>query len=141
MGKSGLSRLVLTGLLLSYCSVSAQDKKASHLTISYPSISGAQAVLWIAKETGIFQKNGLDIDLVYISGGPRSVAALLSSQLQVIGTGGDLSRLCRSLSPESAIPNAERRQDNSRFFCCHHYAGGEGSRTRSVRGCELCAGA
>ncbi len=89
MGKTGLSRLVLIGLLLSYCSVSAQDKKASHLTISYPSISGAQAVLWIAKETGIFQKNGLDIDLVYISGGPRSVAALLSGQLQVIGTGGN----------------------------------------------------
>ncbi len=89
MGKTGLSRLVLTGLLLSYCSVSAQDKKASHLTISYPSISGAQAVLWVAKETGIFQKNGLDIDLVYISGGPRSMAALLSGQLQVIGTGGN----------------------------------------------------
>lgn len=89
MGKIGLSRLVLTGLLLSYCSVSAQDKKASHLTISYPSISGAQAVLWIGKETGIFQKNGLDVDLVYISGGPRSMAALLSGQLQVIGTGGN----------------------------------------------------
>ena len=89
MGKIGLSRLVLTGLLLSCCSVFAQDKKASHLTISYPSISGAQAVLWVAKETGIFQKNGLDIDLVYISGGPRSMAALLSGQLQVIGTGGN----------------------------------------------------
>jgi len=84
-----LSGLILTLFLFFDSSVPAQERKLNHLTISYPSISGAQAVLWIAKETGIFQKNGLDIDLVYISGGPRSVAALLSGQLQVIGTGGN----------------------------------------------------
>ena len=38
---------------------------------------------------GIFKKNGLDVDLVYIGGGPRSMAALLSGQLQIIGTGGN----------------------------------------------------
>lgn len=70
-------------------SAAAQEKKAAALTVSYPSISGAQAVLWIGKETGIFRKNGLDTDLVYITGGPRSMAALLSGQLQVIGTGGN----------------------------------------------------
>jgi NitT/TauT family transport system substrate-binding protein len=67
----------------------AQEKKPVPLTVSYPSISGAQAVLWIAKETGIFRKNGLETDLVYVTGGPRSMAALLSGQLQVIGTGGN----------------------------------------------------
>jgi NitT/TauT family transport system substrate-binding protein len=77
------------GLLLSPRFLCAQEKKLSHLTISYPSISGAQAVLWIAKETNIFRDNGLDVDLVYIGGGPRSMAALLSGQLQVIGTGGN----------------------------------------------------
>lgn len=89
MRKIGLSGLFLAAVLLSCCFVFAQDKKLNHLTISYPSISGAQAVLWIAKETGIFRKNGLDVDLVYITGGPRSMAALLSGQLQVIGTGGN----------------------------------------------------
>ena len=69
--------------------VFAQDNNPNHLTISYPSISGAQAVLWVAKETGVFGENGLDVDLVYIAGGPRSMAALLSGQLQVIGTGGN----------------------------------------------------
>ena len=37
---------------------------------------------------GIFRQNGLDAELIYIGGGPRSMAALLSGQLQVIGTGG-----------------------------------------------------
>jgi|GraSoiStandDraft_41_1057321.scaffolds.fasta_scaffold599222_1 ABC-type nitrate/sulfonate/bicarbonate transport system substrate-binding protein len=87
--RSSLSWFVFAGLLLS-CSFSfAQDRKPNDLTISYPSISGAQAVLWIAKETGIFRDNGLNVALVYIGGGPRSMAALLSGQLQVIGTGGN----------------------------------------------------
>lgn len=81
--------LVLGVFVLARSLVFAQESKLNHLTISYPSISGAQAVLWIAKETGIFRKNGLDVDLVYITGGPRSMAALLSGQLQVIGTGGN----------------------------------------------------
>ena len=89
MRKIGLTGLIFVGYLASYVPVFAQDNKPNHLTISYPSISGAQAVLWVAKETGIFRKNGLDVDLVYIAGGPRSMAALLSGQLQVIGTGGN----------------------------------------------------
>jgi len=87
--KTGLAKLFFVGLLLSPSFLSAQEKKLSHLTVSYPSISGAQAVLWIAKEANIFRDNGLDVDLVYIGGGPRSMAALLSGQLQVIGTGGN----------------------------------------------------
>ena len=81
--------MIAAGLLLAHCPAFSQESKLNHLTISYPSISGAQAVLWIAKETGIFRKNGLDVDLVYLTGGPRSMAALLSNQLQVIGTGGN----------------------------------------------------
>lgn len=88
-GKLVLCGFLLASVLFSHGSVSAQDKRVNRLTISYPSISGAQAVLWIAKETGIFQKNGLDVDLVYVAGGPRSMAAMLSGQLQVIGTGGN----------------------------------------------------
>jgi ABC-type nitrate/sulfonate/bicarbonate transport system substrate-binding protein len=87
--KIGLVGLILIAHLASYDFVFPQQSKPNHLTISYPSISGAQAVLWVAKETGIFNKNGLDVDLVYIGGGPRSMAALLSGQLQVIGTGGN----------------------------------------------------
>jgi NitT/TauT family transport system substrate-binding protein len=89
MRKIGLAGLILAGCLASYGIVFAQTGKPNHLTISYPSISGAQAVLWVAKETGVFKKNGLDVDLVYIAGGPRSMAALLSGQLQIIGTGGN----------------------------------------------------
>ncbi|MBI4528512.1 MAG: ABC transporter substrate-binding protein [Deltaproteobacteria bacterium] len=89
MLKASRFGLALAVCFLSWSAAAAQQKPSNALTISYPSISGAQAVLWIGKETGIFRKNGLDVDLVYIGGGPRSMAALLSGQLQVIGTGGN----------------------------------------------------
>jgi NitT/TauT family transport system substrate-binding protein len=87
--QSALAGVILAGYFASYGFVFAQSGKPNHLTVSYPSISGAQAVLWVAKETGAFKRNGLDVDLVYIGGGPRSMAALLSGQLGIIGTGGN----------------------------------------------------
>jgi NitT/TauT family transport system substrate-binding protein len=89
MRETGFAGLIIIVHLAAYGFGFAQDRTPIHLTISYPSISGAQAVLWVAKEAGVFKKNGLDVDLVYIAGGPRSMAALLSGQLEIIGTGGN----------------------------------------------------
>ena len=52
-----LAGLILVGYLASRGLVFAQDKP-NQLTISFPSISGAQAVLWVAKEIGISQGTG-----------------------------------------------------------------------------------
>jgi ABC-type nitrate/sulfonate/bicarbonate transport system substrate-binding protein len=41
------------------------------LNVGYSAISGEQSPAWIAKETGIFKKNGLDIQLIYFTGGTR----------------------------------------------------------------------
>ena len=48
------------------------------MTIAYISDSPSSSVpQWIAKETGIFKKYGLDIDLVFIDGSTRGIQALL----------------------------------------------------------------
>ena len=54
------------------------------ITVSYGSISGTQSPVWVAKEKGLFEKYGLDVSLVYISGGPRSVMALLGGSVQFV---------------------------------------------------------
>ncbi len=54
------------------------------ITVSYGSISGTQSPVWVAKERGLFEKYGLDVRLVYISGGPRSVMALLGGSVQFV---------------------------------------------------------
>ncbi len=54
------------------------------LNVSYGSISGTQSPVWVAKEKGLFEKQGLDVNLVYIPGGPRSIMAMLGGSVQFV---------------------------------------------------------
>jgi len=59
------------------------------VSMSFAAISGAVAPIWVAKDLGYFEKNGLDVDPVLIQSGPRSVSALLSGEMPVINTGAN----------------------------------------------------
>lgn len=67
-------------LLFSYSVASAQLAK---LTVGYSSTASAEIPAWFAKETGIFAKNGLDVQLVYFRGGTTATMALLSRQTPI----------------------------------------------------------
>ncbi|OGQ79953.1 MAG: hypothetical protein A3F90_18760 [Deltaproteobacteria bacterium RIFCSPLOWO2_12_FULL_60_19] len=66
----------------------SQEKKLETLSISYASVSGTRAPLWVAKDLGLFEKYGIDVDLVYIASGVVSVNALLGGSVQVIAASG-----------------------------------------------------
>ena len=68
--------------------VVAEGKKLELLTISYASVSGTRAPLWIAKDLGLFEKYGLEGNLVYIASGITSVNALLGGSVHVIAASG-----------------------------------------------------
>jgi NitT/TauT family transport system substrate-binding protein len=58
------------------------------ITASYGAISGTMAPIWDAKEARLFEKYGLDLSLVYIPGGPRSIMSLLGGSLQFVNHSG-----------------------------------------------------
>ena len=66
----------------------AQDKKLDSFTISYASVSGTRGPLWIAKDLGLFEKYGLEGNLIYIASGVVSVNALLSGSVDIIAASG-----------------------------------------------------
>ena len=72
-------------LPLSFSVASAQFTK---VTVGYASIAAAHLPAWVAKETGIYAKNGLDVQLVYIRGGATVVMALLSRETPISQVGG-----------------------------------------------------
>jgi NitT/TauT family transport system substrate-binding protein len=74
---------VLSALLSS--SALAQLTK---LNVGYSAISGDQLPAWIAKETGIFKKNGLDVQLIYFTGGTTTVQALVSGEVPISQVAG-----------------------------------------------------
>lgn len=61
---------------------------AEKINASYGAISGSMAPIWIAKEARLFEKQGLDLNLVYISGGPRSIMSLLGGSIQFVNHSG-----------------------------------------------------
>jgi NitT/TauT family transport system substrate-binding protein len=72
-------------LMLLSSSASAQVTK---LNVGYSAISADQLPAWIAKETGIFNKNGLDVQLIYFTGGTTTVQALVSGEVPISQVAG-----------------------------------------------------
>lgn len=58
-----------------------------HLTVSYSNIVPDNLPVWIAKEAGIFQANGLDVDLQLINS-TNGIPPLLSGETQFADIGG-----------------------------------------------------
>jgi len=57
------------------------------ISIAYSNLIADSLSLWVARESGIFARNGLDVDLQYIASS-NAFAALLASQVQACAGGG-----------------------------------------------------
>ncbi|MGE5304477.1 MAG: ABC transporter substrate-binding protein [Alphaproteobacteria bacterium] len=58
------------------------------LRLAYASVTTAFAVPWITKEAGLFRRHGLDVEIVYIASGPRTIQTLVAGGVDVAAIGG-----------------------------------------------------
>lgn len=59
------------------------------LRLAYSAIGGSQASVWIPYEAGIFRKNGLDVEILYVGGGGRAAQVVQSGEVPIgVLTGG-----------------------------------------------------
>ena len=77
---SGVGAVVLLGLALLGSSVRAAEVKK--VTFGYSSIGPMMHGLWMAKDTGAFERHGLEAELIFIAGGPIVIQALVGGDLQ-----------------------------------------------------------
>ena len=89
----------------------AQEKKLELLIVSYSSLTGNRAPLWIAKESGLYEKYGLDVKLVSIAAGSVSLTALLAGNVHLTtdSSSGVVSAVARgapivTVSTNGALP-------------------------------------
>src|SRR5581483_7160910 len=66
----------------------AAGAQTTRVAIGYSGISADQLVIWVARDTGIFAKNGLDAQPVYFTGGTTSVTAMISGDTPMIQASG-----------------------------------------------------
>jgi NitT/TauT family transport system substrate-binding protein len=74
-------RALLIYLVVAVCCMAdpgrAATKSLASLRVAYSSISGAAIVTWLAADSGLFAKNGLDVELIYVAGS-QAMQSLLS---------------------------------------------------------------
>jgi ABC-type nitrate/sulfonate/bicarbonate transport system substrate-binding protein len=58
------------------------------INASYGAISGSMLPIWVTKEAKLFEKQGLELNLVYISGGPRAIMSLIGGSVQFVNHSG-----------------------------------------------------
>jgi len=76
-----LTLATICGLLL------CGSAHAAITRIAYSAISGSMTVLWVTQEQGLFKRQGLDTQLLYIGGGTVVTQALIGGDVQFVRLG------------------------------------------------------
>jgi NitT/TauT family transport system substrate-binding protein len=73
---------VFLGLLWLFYGALEPLSAAEKLIADYGGHSGFQSAVWVAKDFKLFEKHGLDVEVIMITGSARSVAALMGGSTQ-----------------------------------------------------------
>jgi NitT/TauT family transport system substrate-binding protein len=76
-----VKKLLLSLILTAAFSEPSEAWSADKVHVSHSAISGSQAILWVTQDAGLFKKYDLDPQIVFVSGGPPNIAALVSGDL------------------------------------------------------------
>jgi ABC-type nitrate/sulfonate/bicarbonate transport system substrate-binding protein len=72
-------------------SASAQEKKLERIRVGGGSASATQMSMWLAKEAGLYEKNGLSVEAISIPGSSLALQAMLAGEVPIIQLGGAAS--------------------------------------------------
>src|SRR5438876_10402589 len=60
----------------------------TRVNVGYSAVSADQLPAWVAKESGIFTKHGLDVPLIFFTGGTTAILALVSKDVPITQVSG-----------------------------------------------------
>ena len=86
MRKTSLSLIAATFLVARFGALA--DGQTSRLNVGYSAASADQLPAWVAKDTGLFAKNGLDVQLIFFTGGTTAILALVSGDVPITQVSG-----------------------------------------------------
>jgi len=84
MNHRWLAGAALVSVILLFAEVEAQER----LKIAYSSADASNTVWFTALEAGLYNKHGLDVELIFIQSSTMSVSTLVSGDIQVANTSG-----------------------------------------------------
>jgi ABC-type nitrate/sulfonate/bicarbonate transport system substrate-binding protein len=78
-----VAAITLLGLLCGR----ADAQELKKLKLGYPAISYNQVHIWVAKDAGLFRKQGLDVEIVFFRGGQTATQALVAGDPPIVNIG------------------------------------------------------
>ncbi|HSF59222.1 MAG TPA: ABC transporter substrate-binding protein [Candidatus Binatia bacterium] len=79
--------LIGTVLLIGLGASVASPQTLKKIRIGYPSLSFRQSNVWVAKEMGLFNKYGLEVEPIYLRGGQTATQALVAGDPPIVNIG------------------------------------------------------
>jgi NitT/TauT family transport system substrate-binding protein len=89
--KKKITGLVVCALLFApsvFALAIGAELEGERLYVGYSIYAGVTAPLWATKEAGLFEKNGLNAQLVYLRGGIEAAQALITGDIPFAVMGG-----------------------------------------------------
>ncbi|MBI4525846.1 MAG: ABC transporter substrate-binding protein [Deltaproteobacteria bacterium] len=85
-----LRRILTTIIFMTLFAMAAPSvfAQVAKLHVGYSAISADNLPAWLAKEAGIFQRNGLDVGVVFFTGGSTAILALVSGDVPITQVSG-----------------------------------------------------
>ena len=83
-----LSTTLFVILALLPCANGHADEKLEKLYVGVAGLSGALAHAFIPKDSGLYEKYGLDAELIFFQGGTQAIQAALAGGVQIVVTAG-----------------------------------------------------
>jgi NitT/TauT family transport system substrate-binding protein len=80
--------LTVAALLSQVFSAPFAWAQMTRLNVGYSAASADQLPAWVAKDSGIFAKNGLDVQLIFFTGGTTAILALVSGDVPITQVSG-----------------------------------------------------
>jgi NitT/TauT family transport system substrate-binding protein len=78
-------QLFLTlSMFLAFLFTSVGTLHAEKLRVAYTAFAGTFTILWVGKEAGLYQKHGVDVELLFIGSSTRAVQALLGGDVDIV---------------------------------------------------------
>jgi ABC-type nitrate/sulfonate/bicarbonate transport system substrate-binding protein len=85
MGDPGKPRtIVLLLFLIGITILRSEVAFAEKLRVAYTAFAGTFTVLWVGHEAGLYRKNGVELELLYIGSSTKAVQALLGGDIDIV---------------------------------------------------------
>ncbi|HEY6999128.1 MAG TPA: ABC transporter substrate-binding protein, partial [Candidatus Binatia bacterium] len=81
-------RLFSSLAIFVFASANSFAQTPARVMSGYAATSGPHTVLWIARDAGLFEKNGLRVEVAFIRSGSTMAQTLVSGEIQMSQMGG-----------------------------------------------------